>query len=157
MRRLLVLALSCVVASGLRAEGEDVIELDRWTTSVSAKLVLPQGGGDLRRLGGAAVRAGYYLTEFWCLETEGVWFEDKAGLAVDALWHWWGYERFDPFFTMGARGWLSDGDVGPMGGMGFFYHLTENLSLRFDADATLGLEREREVDFTFGAGIQYYW
>lgn len=154
MRRLLVLALSCVVASGLRAEGEDVIELDRWTTSVSAKLVLPQGGGDLRRLGGAAVRAGYYLTEFWCFETEGAWFEDKAGLAADALWHWWGYERFDPFFTFGVRGWIR-GDVGPKAGVGAFYHLTESLSLRFDADATLALDGETAMVYSVSGGLQW--
>ena len=41
-----------------------------------------------------------------------------TGFAAQGLWHWqdcelygrlFGYSVFDPFFTLGARGWLGDG------------------------------------------------
>ena len=47
------------------------------------------------------------------------------------------------------------GQVGPKAGVGAFYHLTENWSLRADADATLGLETSCELLYSFSAGIQY--
>lgn len=119
-------------------------------------LVMPQGGGDMdHRLGGGIVRAGVYASDFWAFEAEAGWMETKASLGVDALWHWWGYERFDPFFTFGARGWIDDGDVGPCAGTGFFYHLDNNWSLRADADATLGIERDTEMIYRLTAGVQY--
>ena len=133
----------------------------------SGTLLLPQGGSRLHRVGGASVRGGYYLTEDLAVEGEAAWLEDVAGLAAGALWHWqgaslygdlFGYSRFDPFFTVGAKGWIGRrgaGQVGPKAGLGAFYHLTDNWSLRAEADATLGLDVETEVDYTVSAGVQY--
>lgn len=121
----------------------------------SGGLQLVQGGGDMRRLGGAGVRAGTYMAEFLAVEGEVAAMENKTRLGVNGLWHWWGYERFDPFFTFGARGWLNTGDVGPMGGVGAFYHLDEHWSLRADADFTLGLERRTEMVYGLSLGVQY--
>jgi hypothetical protein len=120
-------------------------------------LLLPGGGSDMRRLGGAAARSGYYLTEFWAVEAEAAALENSAGLSAAALWHWWGYERLDPFFTFGAKGWIGrgEGQVGPKIGLGSFYHLTDSWSLRFDADFTLGIEEETEALYTASAGLQY--
>ena len=84
---------------------------------------------------------------------------------MDALWHlqgWslygdlFGYSRFDPFFTAGARGWIggSGGRVGPAAGVGTFWHLPDEWSLRFDAAATLGLDTETEVVYSLSAGVQ---
>ena len=80
--------------------------------------------------------------------------ENHAGLSLDVLWHWWGYERFDPFFTFGVAGWF-DGDLGPAAGWGMFWHFNDNLSLRFDADAMFGIESEDEMIYSFALGVQY--
>ena len=148
------MAAAWSVAAEETAFGEDeVIDLERWQVGASAMMVLPQGGSNLRQLGGAAVRVGYYISEFWAVEGEVAWLEDRAGLATDVLWHWWGYERFDPFLTLGWRGWIN-GDVGPKAGMGAYYHLTESLSLRFDADATLGLDGDVAMAYALAIGFQ---
>lgn len=160
----LLIAVFCVF--GLLAEEEEEVGFGRWYVGVSGSLMLPQGGSNLRHLGGATVRGGYYLTENWAVEADAAWLEDFAGLGAQALGHlqgWslygdlFGYSRFDPFVTLGARGWLGRdcGQVGPKAGVGAFYHLTNNWSLRADADATLGLETNCEMLYTISVGVQY--
>jgi len=146
------------------AEQEEV-GCDRWFVGVSGSLTLPQGGSRLRHVGGAALRGGYYLTENWAVEAEGAWLENVACVAVDTLGHFqgwdfygdlFGYSRFDPFLTVGAKGWIGDGcgQVGPKAGLGAFYHLTDSWALRADADATLGLETNCEVLYSLSVGVQ---
>ena len=129
-------------------------------------LTLPQGGSQLRHLGGVALRGGYYLNDDWAVEGEAAWLENAAGLSVQALGHFqgwslygdlFGYSRFDPFVTLGAKGWIGqdDGQVGPKAGLGAFYHLTDDWSIRVDADATLGLETDCEIIYSLSAGVQY--
>ena len=130
-------------------------------------LTLPSGGSVLRRVGGAAVRGGAYLSDFWAIEGEGAWLEDSVGLAVVALAHlqaWpaygdlFGYSAFDPFVTAGARGWMDghgSGQLGPQLGLGAFWHLDDRWSLRADASATLGVETDVEVVYSLSAGVQY--
>lgn len=132
-------------------------EMNRRYIGAGAMLTLPGGDADMRRLGGGAVRCGYYFAEFWAVETEIASLENYAGLSASVLWHWWGYERIDPFFTLGAKGWIGhdNGQAGPKLGTGFFYHLSDSLSLRFDADFTLGVEDETETVHSVSAGIQY--
>ena len=142
-----------IVSPAVEDEDDDY-ELDRWYVGASATLVMPQGGCDMRRLGGATVRVGYYVTEALAVEADAAWLEDCAGLGVQGLWHIWGYERFDPFLTFGARGWI-DGDLGPVAGLGAFYHLTDNWSLRVDAQATLGIDSDCDMVYSLGAGVQY--
>ncbi|MBR4937685.1 MAG: hypothetical protein IKZ22_02280 [Kiritimatiellae bacterium] len=157
----LVLALAPVFA--IRAaedagfSGIEECEMNRRYVGAGAMIVLPEGDSDIRRLGGASVRCGYYFAEFWAAEAEVAALENHAGLSLDVLWHWWGYERFDPFFTFGAKGWIGRGgdQFGPELGTGFFYHLTDSWSLRCDADITLGLENETETVYTISAGFQY--
>ena len=131
----------------------------------SAQLMLPQGGSRMHHVGGAALRGGCYLTEDWALEGEAAWLEDAAGLSVAALGHFqgwdlygdlFGYSRFDPFVTLGAKGWIGrdSGQVGPKAGFGAFYHLTDEWSLRADADATLGLETNCETLYSLSVGVQ---
>ena len=132
----------------------EVYELNRLYGGASATMVLPQGGGDMRRLGGVTARIGYYISEMLAVEADAAWLEDCAGLGVQGLWHCWGYERFDPFLTFGARGWI-DGDAGPSAGLGAFYHLTDNWSLRTDAQAALGVDGECNMVYSLGLGVQY--
>lgn len=162
---IIALILSVAASFSVRAHAadEDTIsaieecEMNRWHVGAGALMVLPGGDADLRRLGGASVRCGYYFAEFWTIEMEIASIENYAGLSTDILWHWWGYERFDPFFTFGAKSWIGCGDdqFGPKFGTGCFYHLTDSWSLRFDADVTLGLETETETIYTISAGFQY--
>ena len=150
----------CGVMSSVSAKAsteddyDDGYELDRLYAGASATMLLPQGGGDMRRLGGATARIGYYLSETLAVEADAAWLEDCAGLGVQGLWHCWGYERFDPFLTFGARGWI-EGDVGPVAGLGTFYHLTDSWSLRGDAQATLGVDGECDMVYSLGLGVQY--
>ena len=142
-----------IVSPAVEDEDDDY-ELDRWYVGASATLVMPQGGGDMRRLGGATARVGYYVTEALAVEADAAWLEDCAGLGAQGLWHIWGYERFDPFLTFGARGWI-DGDLGPLAGLGAFYHLTDDWSLRADAQATLGIDGDCDMVYSLGVGVQY--
>ena len=107
-----------------------------------------------------------YLADSLALECEAAWLEDLAALAARAVWHlhgWeefdmlFGYERFDPFLSAGARGWMHDGQVGPSAGLGAFYYLTDDWALRFDAEATLGLDTRVETVYSISAGIQYFF
>lgn len=144
------------------ALGEEIgeeCEFHRFYLGSAGTVVLPQGGGDIRRLGGASFRAGCYLTEFWSVEAEASLLENYAGYGARLLWHWWGYERFDPFFTVGAKGVSGRGydDLGPQFGAGAFYHLTERVSLRFDAEATVGLNGDTAVDYSLSLGLQFFF
>ena len=156
-KNLFVAGVFCLMSSVLFAETY---------VGLSGQVMLPQGGSKMHHIGGAALRGGHYLTEDWALEGEAAWLEDFAGLGVQALGHFqgwslygdlFGYSRFDPFVTLGARGWIGDGcgQVGPKAGLGAFYHLTDSWSLRADADATLGLETDCEMLYSIGVGAQY--
>ncbi len=157
------LAVMCgtLAASAADSEGEEdefadafQYEYDRWSVGVVGQMVFPQGGSRMSRRTGAGVRLGYYVTEMLAIEGEAMWMEQSAGLALKGLWHWWGYEQVDPFFTFGARGWIHDGQVGPCVGAGAFYHLNDYWSIRFDADATLGLDTDCEMIYSVGVGVQ---
>ena len=133
---------------------------------LSGSVLLPQGGSRMHHVGGAALRVGSYVNENWAVEGEAAWLENVAGLSAQMLGHlqgWdfygnlFGYSRFDPFVTLGAKGWIGHGcgQVGPKAGLGAFYHLTDNWSLRADADATLGLETNCEMLYSISIGFQY--
>lgn len=153
------LFLCALLAAGTAAaaEGEyDWAEYDyeHWYVDAGAAMVLPQGGGRMHRRAGAEARLGYYVDDFLAVEATAAWMERDAGLGVHGLWHWWGYEKFDPFFTFGANGWI-EGEVGPSAGWGCFWHFSDKWSLRFDADATLGIDGETEMVYKLGAAVQY--
>ncbi len=165
VKKLLIVAVFCLVSSVLPA-AEDEVGFDRWYVGVAGQMMLPQGGSRLHHVGGAAFRGGYYLTEDWAVEGEVAWLENFAGMGAAALGHFqgwdlygdlFGYSRFDPFLTLGARGWIGQdgGQVGPKAGLGAFYHLTDEWALRADADATLGLETNCEMLYSLSVGVQY--
>ena len=147
-------AASLALADAASEYDEACADFDRFYVGAAAGAVLPQGGGRMSARAGAVLRAGFYLTEAWAAEGEASSAGDHVGFAARALWHWWGYERLDPFFTFGARGWTHHGQVGPCGGLGSFYHLTESLSLRFDADAAMGLDTDVEMVYSLACGLQ---
>lgn len=156
-------AFALCVALALNARGDaadfeegDYFELDRWFAGGAATLVLPEGGSGFNHVGGATLRAGYYMNEFWAAEIEGTWAENRYAAAAEILWHWWGYERLDPFFTFGVRDWIST-DFGPCGGLGTFWHIDDHWSLRLDVGATLGVTDGCDMLYQFSFGIQRSW
>ena len=167
-RALILSVVFCLTSVGLfAAEDDEEISFDRWYVGLAGQMMLPQGGSKMHHIGGAALRGGYYMSESWAFEGEVAWLEDAAGLSAAALGHFqgwdlygdlFGYSRFDPFVTVGAKGWIgrgSCGQVGPKVGLGAFYHLTDSWSLRADADATLGLETNCEMLYSISIGFQY--
>ena len=165
MRKSFAICAAIAPLLALAASAEEPAE-SGWYAGGAAQLVLPQGGSRMRRLGGGAARAGRYLTDSLALECEAAWLEDSAALAARAVWHlhgWeefdmlFGYERLDPFLSAGARGWVHDGQVGPSAGLGAFYYLTDDWALRFDAEATLGLDTRVETVYSISAGIQWFF
>ena len=164
-KSLFVSGAFCLMTFGLFAAEEEV-GFDRWYVGLAGQMMLSQGGSKMHHVGGTALRGGYYLTEDWAIEGEAAWLEDAAGLSAAALGHFqgwslygdlFGYSRFDPFITVGAKGWIgrNSGQVGPKTGLGAFYHLTDEWSLRADADATLGLETNCEMLYSVSIGFQY--
>ena len=149
------LAASLAFADAAFEYDEACSDFDRFYVGAAVGATLPQGGSRMSPRAGAALRAGCYLAEMWAAEGEVASAGDHVGLAAKALWHWWGYERLDPFFTFGARGWTHRGQVGPCGGLGAFYHVSESLSLRFDADATLGLDTDACMVYSLACGLQW--
>jgi len=159
--------LAAAVPTARAAQSEETSDECGFYAGAAGAMVLPGGGtAHMRRLGGAALRCGRYLDEFLAIEGEAAWMENAAGLALQGLWHWqgadlygrfFGYSSFDPFFTFGARGWIGHdiGQVGPKAGIGAFWHLTDEWSLRADADAVLCLDSGTSVAFVLCAGIQY--
>ena len=165
---LVIAAFACFVSafSAVAEEYEDD-GLSCAYVGVSGVVLLPQGGAShMRRLGGASLRGGWYMSEFLAGEGEAAWTENAAGLCAQGLWHWqgadlygdlFGYSQFDPFFTFGARGWIGDGigQAGPKAGVGAFWHLTDDWSLRADADATLGLDSDVAMVYAVTIGVQF--
>jgi hypothetical protein len=154
---LLTLCLNTFADSEEDFANAEECEFNRMYVGAGAMMTLPSGGSDMRRLGGGSARAGYYFSEFWAAEAEVAALENYAGISAGILWHWWGYERFDPFFTFGAKGWIGSNDdqAGPKWGIGSFYHLTDYWSIRADADITLGLDTNVETIYSLSVGVQY--
>ena len=113
---------------------------------------------------------GNYAIDFHCIagqdRTGTLSFILLALLGVGLIGHcsgwslydrYFGYSAFDPFVTIGAKGWIGTdaGQVGPSVGLGAYYHLDDHWSLRADADVTLGLDPDAEVLHTISCGVQY--
>ena len=131
---------------------------------LSGGALLPQGGEGAA--GGVNARVGTYASEYLAIEGEVGIYERTQAYAVQGLWRWqgselynrfFGYAQFDPFFTLGAKGYYGEkaGQVGAKIGWGAFYYLDDNWSIRMDADATLGMERKREMFYSASIGLQY--
>lgn len=155
-KSLLIFFILALSLTSVAKDEYDYVEYDfeRWYTGARAVAVIPQGGGEMRNLCGAGAYLGYYFDDFLTVEFSSAWLEDTAALSLKGLWHWWGYERFDPFFTFGASGWIN-GEVGPTLGWGAFWHLNDYWSIRFDADATYGLDDADEMVYSIALGLQW--
>lgn len=174
-----LLSASCVSFAVEENEGAAV----PWYAGAGAGTFLPGGGSSLSRAAQAAVRAGWYVSDFLAFEVEGACAPNASsgtghaavtGLAARGLFHlsgWeafgklFGYERLDPFVTAGVQSFLStrhafaDGShrtaVGPSVGVGAFYYLTDSWALRFDATAAMSVDSPCGMNYGLAAGVQW--
>jgi len=167
MRRKVSMLLSAAamllapVASAQDCRGEmeydsAYLELDRWYCGAGAAMLIGQGGAKIAHAGGGAVCFGSYLNEFWALEIAAEQCENATGISGGALWHWWGYERLDPFFTFGLKDYIEK-HCGPYAGAGTFWHLDEHWSLRFDCTLMAGLEDSCDFMYGFMLSLRRSW
>ena len=177
--------LSALVAAMVLPASAEEVEDDVSCGYVGAAggLLLPGNGNSLKRAALVTARGGWYVDEYLALEAEALCAPHASsgaggtavwGGSVQALWHLSGWEAFDklfgcerfaPFLTCGAqtlcatRHVFADGShrtgIGPTAGIGAFYHLTDNVSLRFDARAALAVDSPCGMTYALLAGLQY--
>ncbi len=144
---------------------------------------LPGNGNSMKRGALVTARCGWYLDEYVALEAEALCAPNVSsglgnttvwGGTAQVLWHLSGWEAFDklfgcerfaPFFTCGVQAlcaprhaFADDSHrtgVGPAVGFGAYYHLTDNLSLRADARASLSVDSPCGMTYAVLAGLQY--
>ena len=157
---------------------------DGWYAGASGGVILPGGGNSLRRAAGAGLRCGRYFTDYVALELEGFSVPSAVcdhggnaavfGALMQGVFHFSGWdefdmlfgcERFDPFLALGAGACFADRHVfaddshrtalGPVFGLGAFYHLTDSVSLRADARAQLCCDSPCGMLYGVSLGLQY--
>ena len=164
-------ALSLLAALPAQAEALT----DRWYAGISGDVFLPGGGNSLKRAGGVSALVGYEVSDSWNVEALVMSIPNAAsshggnsalnGFALQGAWHFWGYERVDPFFTFGVQSLFSSDHVfaddsrrsaiGPTLGFGLAYHLTDNLSLRADARSMVSIDSPSGIAFSISGGLQW--
>ncbi len=180
---LLAALLACGARAGTEADESGTADGGAWYVGAAGGMLLPGGGNSLRRAAEVSLRAGRYLDDFLAVELEGACAPNAcsrdgngalSGVAVRGLRHLSGFElydnlfgceRFDPFVTFGAatrfgpRHAFADGShrtaLGPVAGVGAFYHLTDSLDLRVDAQAMLCVDSPCGMLYSVVAGLQW--
>lgn len=173
-----ILVMATVIASLFCAATESP-----WYVGASGGMLFPGNGSSLRRAGEVSARVGGYASDYFACEIEGVCapnvtscvgHDALSGVAVLGLYHLSGFEAFDklfgceridPFVTFGgvsrfgSRHVFAEGShraaTGPAAGVGAFYHLTESLDLRFDAQAMLGCDSPCGMLYSVAIGLQW--
>jgi hypothetical protein len=148
---------------------------DRWYTGISGAMFLPGGGSSLERAGGVSAHLGYFLSDSFAVEANLISIPNSVsshggnatltGFAVQGVWHFMGFERFDPFLSFGASSLFASHHVfaedshrsslGPTFGLGFLYHLSDNLALRAESKAMVMLDTPSGIAFTIAGGLQW--
>lgn len=179
-----ILAAGLLLAFGAKAETEELSDAGGgWYVGAAGGMLLPGNGNSFRRAAEASVRAGRYVDDFLAWELEGACAPNAcsragngalSGVAARGLYHFSGFsfydnlfgcERFDPFVTCGVatrfgpRHAFAGGShrtaVGPVAGAGAFYHLTDWLDLRVDAQAMLCVDSPCGMLYSVVAGVQW--
>ena len=182
--RKLVLLSALVAITVLPASAEEVDDgVSYGYVGAAGGLLLPGNGNGLKRAALVAARGGWYVDEYLAFEAEALCAPHAAsdaggtavwGGSVQALWHvsgWeafdklFGCERFAPFLTCSAQALCAPRHVfaddshrtgiGPSVGLGAFYHLTDNWSLRAEARAALAVDSPCGMTYALLAGLQY--
>ena len=184
MQAFRILAAGLLLAAGARAELEEVSGAGGGAyVGAAGGMLLPGSGNSLRRAAEVSVRAGRYVDDFLALELAAACAPNAcsrdgngalSGVAAQGLYHLsgnsfydnlFGCERFDPFVTCGVatrfgpRHAFAGGShrtaVGPAAGLGAFYHLTDSLDLRVDAQAMLCVDSPCGMLYSVVAGVQW--
>ncbi len=183
MRKLYLLSALVAVMVLPASAAEAVDDISYGYVGTAGGMLLPGNGNSLKRAALVGARGGWYVDEYLALEAEAVCAPHVSsgaggttvwGGSVQALWHLSGWEAFDklfgcerfaPFLTCGAqtlcatRHVFADGShrtgIGPTVGIGAFYHLTDNVSLRAEARAALAVDSPCGMTYAILAGIQY--
>ncbi len=142
-----------MAAGGVLAE-----DFDAFYVGSSVGAFMPDGAARPRNATQVAARAGWYSSDTLAWEASlGSNLRGKAGNvaagSLGLLWHWWGFERFDPFFTCGIG--FARRSFGPGGGVGAFWHMTERASLRFGYGMVLDAADGCAPLHSIEAGIQF--
>lgn len=158
-----ILSAALLAALAVCPAWAEETDYDHGYVFAAGSAVLPTGGGRLHRTGGVSAAVGFHLSEFTAVEAEAGWHADRAFFGGRFLAHFsvideynrlFGYERIDPFVTLGVCGWTGRGEVGPAFGIGTYYHLSDHWSLRFSAEAVCGVDGEAEFPVTLSAGLR---
>ncbi len=165
VKKIVTMLLAGCFFSAIAEEEEAYADFDRLYVGTAASLLLPGNGNSLNERGACGLRAGWYRSEDLAFEAQLQYAEGLGGAGVGVLWHWFGYERLDPFFTCGVQSLFGDGrrfgdgrhrtSTGPCAGVGAFWHLTERWSLRLDFGAALGFDSPCSMTYSVGLGLQY--
>ena len=154
-----------------------------WYAGTSGGLLLPGNGNSALRGGEVTARTGFYASDSLAWEVDascapnistGEGREALSGVAARGLFHLagieafdklFGCERLDPFVTLGggvrfgARHAFADDShrtaIGPVAGGGVFYHLTESLDLRLDAQSMLCCDSPCGMLYSISFGLQW--
>ncbi len=168
-------ALLCLILLPFILPAAEELEYDRWYSSVAAGMLLPGGGSSLSQSATVNARFGYFLSESFAVESEfsvvpnavskSAGNQTLVGWAAQGVWHFMGYERFDPFLTFGVASFFGSRHVfednsfrnafGPTVGIGALYHLTDHLALRADARGCMSVGTPAGVLFDVSLGMQY--
>ena len=176
-------AASMCAGAAYPNEPESIWMMPRSYVGVAGGMLLPGGGTSVRRAADVAVRLGMEWSDYTEVELEAACapnastragHEALSGVAARLVMHmngWesfdklFGCERLDPFVTVGAatrfgaRHAFADNShrtaTGPAVGVGAFYHLTNNLDLRFDAQAMVGIDSPCGEMYTVCIGLQW--
>lgn len=183
MKKLCLLS-ALAAATVLPAFAEEVEDNPSYGyVGAASGMFLPGNGNSLKRAALVTVRGGWYLNDYFAIETEALCAPHVSsgeggttvwGGSAQALWHLSGWEAFDklfgcerfaPFLTGGLQALCATRHVfaddshrtgiGPTAGIGAFYHLTDNVSLRFDARAALAVDSPCGMTYSLLAGLQY--
>ena len=181
---MVVLMAAAAFAAGAAEGTEETLDFSSWYAGVSGGLLLPGNGNTLARAAEVSARVGYLLDdgvrsfelEAACAPNASTHAGHEAltGVAVRHLYHLSGFEffdklfgceRFDPFVScggavrFGSHHAFADRShrtaLGPTAGFGAFYHLTDNLDLRGDVQAMLGIDSPCGMLYTVCVGLQW--
>ena len=146
--RTLALVLLSAAFLPLRAETPVYVE-----AAVGA--LMPGGSCRLSRSPLWAVRAGVSASDSFNLEAEFGEARVNA-FSARALWRPLGYERFDPFLSLGAGAFgNSSWRAGPEFGLGFLYYVGDHLALRADLRTCLTVDGAVEPISSALAGVSW--
>lgn len=176
MRKVWTGVLAALLVGACAADGP-------WFVGGEGGVLLPGNGNALARAAEVSAFAGYHASDFWAWELACACApnasargggEALSGVAARGLFHLTGFEafdklfgceRFDPFVTFGAAARFGARHVfaegarrtacGPTAGIGAFYHLTDSLDLRVDAQAMLGCDAPCGMLYAVGVGLQW--